>query len=93
MEFNPTTTKFTTLYPNPASSKVNIDFYLDQASDITLEVYNVTGQKVYTSTATHVDAGFNFTNLAVDDFTNGVYIVKLLQGQNVVDVRMLSVTK
>jgi hypothetical protein len=93
VDFNPETTKFTTVYPNPASEKTTLDFYIDKVSTITIEFYNVTGQKVYSLSVPDVTQGFNYTTIPLDDFSNGIYIIKLLQNDEVVDLRMLSVTK
>lgn len=93
MDYNPATTKFTTIYPNPASEAATLDFYLDNTSAVTLQMFNTTGQLVYTVTVDNVKAGFNYTKLPLDDFSNGVYIIKLLQNEKVQDVRMLSVVK
>jgi hypothetical protein len=93
VDFNPENTKFTTVYPNPASEKTTLDFYIDKVSTITIEFYNVTGQKVYSLSVPDVTQGFNYTTIPLDDFSNGIYIIKLLQDNNIVDLRMLSVTK
>jgi hypothetical protein len=93
VDFNPATTKFTTVYPNPASVSTTLDFYLDKVSAVAIDVYNVTGQKVFSSTQADVNVGFNYTKLQLDDFANGIYIIKLLQDRKVVDQRMLSVIK
>ncbi len=93
VNFNPETTKFTTIFPNPAVDYVTVDFFLEKTALLTLEVYNIEGQKVYSSTVNNVTPGFNFTTLRLDNFSNGIYVIKLLQDQEIMDVRMLSVAK
>jgi hypothetical protein len=93
VDFNPESTKFTTIYPNPAADQTTLDFYLDNPAVVTLEAYNVTGQLVYSSTVPDVNPGFNYAVLPLSDFSNGVYVIKLIQDAQVMDVRMLSVTK
>jgi hypothetical protein len=93
VEFNPKSTKFTTIYPNPASERTTIDFYLDNTANVSIEVYNVTGQKVFTIAQQNLNAGFNYTVLPLDEFSNGMYIIKLVQNDVTVDLRKLSVTK
>jgi hypothetical protein len=70
-----------------------LDFYLDKISAVTIDIYNVTGQKVFSYDQADVNVGFNYTTLPLDDFANGIYIIKLLQDRKVVDERMLSVIK
>lgn len=93
VDFNPITTKFTTVYPNPASTQTTLDFYLDKNSTVSIEVYNVIGDKVYTLSVPNVQEGFNYTTLPLDGISNGMYIIKLIQDNNVVDMRKLSVIK
>ncbi len=93
VDFNPATTKFTTIYPNPATTEAMVDFYLDKNSTVSIDVYNVIGEKVYSLTVPDVQQGFNYTKLPLDDFSNGMYIIKLVQDDNVVDMRKLSVIK
>jgi len=70
-----------------------VDFYLDKNSTVTIDVYNVIGDKVYTLTVPDVQAGFNYTKLPLDNFSNGMYMIKLVQDDTVVDMRKLSVIK
>jgi hypothetical protein len=93
VEFNPVSTKFTTVYPNPASDKTTLDFYLDKNSSVGIKVYDITGQEVYSITTPNVSTGFNYFTMPVDQLSNGLYIVKLLQDNNMVDYRKLTVTK
>lgn len=93
VDFNPESTKFTTIYPNPASDRTNLDFYLDNNSTVTIEAYNVAGEKVYSLSVQDVNSGFNFTTMPLDNFSNGMYIIKLIKGNEVVDTRKLSVIK
>jgi hypothetical protein len=91
VDFNPETTKLTTVYPNPASVKTTLDFYLDKVSTVTIDIYNVTGKKVFSYNQADVNVGFNYAPIQVDNFANGIYIIKLVQDKKVVDQRMLSV--
>lgn len=93
VDFNPETTKFTTVYPNPASDRVTIDFYLDKTTPVTIEVYSIEGKLVFSNTVADVNPGFNYTYLDVDQFSGGVYVLKLLENSTMVDQRMLSVVK
>jgi hypothetical protein len=66
-------TSTVTLYPNPAKAT----FELSSATE-TVEVYNLAGQKVKTFKGSF-QSGHTFS---VDDLTNGVYLVKLIDDSN-----------
>ena len=91
IEWNPTTTKFITLIPNPAKEKTTIDFYLDKLSNVTVEVYDISGKKVYTFEDKNVNSGFNYFDLSLTNFESGLYFIKLLQDKTLVDSKKLSV--
>jgi len=93
IDWNPISTKFITIYPNPAAEKATIDFYLDKLSTVTVEVYNVTGEKVYSFSNSNINSGFNYFDLPLSNFSNGLYFIRLLQDNALVDVRKLSVSK
>lgn len=58
------------LYPNPATNQINLHF-AEAGKEYDIEIYNVAGQKVMTSTVTNKTT-LNISNLAV-----GNYLVKL----------------
>lgn len=66
-------TSTVTLHPNPAKAS----FELSSATE-TVEVYNLAGQKVKTFKGSF-QSGHTFS---VDDLTNGVYLVKLIDDSN-----------
>jgi thiol-disulfide isomerase/thioredoxin len=92
-ENNNTLSKFTGVYPNPATEKTTFDFYLDKVSSITIDVYNITGEKVFSFSKQNVNAGYNYFELQVNNFANGMYFIKLTQENTLVDITKLSVSK
>ncbi|OFY47472.1 MAG: hypothetical protein A2W85_02065 [Bacteroidetes bacterium GWF2_41_31] len=76
-------------YPNPFSGKTYIEVILNEASNVTLEVYTLTGQKVAMS-----DYGFKTTgshNLTIDgsQLTTGVYFYTVTAGESKVTRKMM----
>ncbi|MCD6366277.1 MAG: T9SS type A sorting domain-containing protein [Bacteroidales bacterium] len=69
-----------TLYPNPASDFVNIDFELDSYQQVSLSVFNLKGQKVISKEITNQTVGQNHIQVNVKDLSKGVYLVKLQTG-------------
>ena len=72
-------------YPNPFNPTTNIDFVISTSERVTLEVYNVLGQKVATLVNGQLNAGaYTFTWNGSNDFgervTSGVYIYRFTAG-------------
>lgn len=62
------------IYPNPATSLLNIN----NAADSTIEVYNVLGQVIYTKSNISIEE-----QVEVSYFTSGTYFVKITNGNAV----------
>lgn len=69
------------IFPNPSTGNVSIRFNNAGSSNVTIEVSNLLGQVVYTSTETTV-TGSNSFNLNLADLNDGQYIVKIGDGQS-----------
>ncbi len=69
-----------TLYPNPASDFVNIDFVMDSYQPVLLSVFNLKGQKVVMKEITNQTIGTNHIQVNVKDLSKGVYLVRLQIG-------------
>jgi hypothetical protein len=93
VDFNPSTAKFTTIYPNPASGQTTIDFYVDLLSEMAVEIYSISGKKVYSASVAGMHPGFHYVSVPLDDFSGGIYIVRLIQDSETTDIRKLSVIK
>ncbi len=63
----------TTVYPNPASNKLNISSNLD---NLAVSMYSVLGQKVYHSNE-------NIKNIDVSLFERGIYLLKITSGDHI----------
>lgn len=76
---NPTPKVFELLgnYPNPFNPTTTIRFTLPQASNLTLEVYNVVGQRVATRPLGDLSAGTQQTSFNAQGLSSGVYLYKL----------------
>ena len=66
------------IYPNPASENVNIEFNSTVSGNVTVEVYNIVGERLYTNNLSAV-TGTNMINLPVEAYDNGQYIVQFTQ--------------
>ena len=62
-------------YPNPAREQANVLFNLNDASDISVTVYDVAGRVVYSVPATSMTSGNQMVTVPVSNFTDGIYNV------------------
>jgi len=72
-------------FPNPFNPVTNISFEVPEASDITVSVYNMMGQKVAELVQGHVDAGYHQVvwdsrNLQGESVSSGVYLYTITSG-------------
>ncbi|MEZ5359060.1 MAG: S8 family serine peptidase [Candidatus Zixiibacteriota bacterium] len=78
----PNTFEITDNYPNPFNPSTTIRFALDRATDISLEIYNILGQKVRTVASGRYPAGvfevnWDGTDKFNDAVASGVYLARL----------------
>jgi len=79
------------MYPNPANNNVNIRFTPVKAGYTSLEVVNTLGQVVFNRDLGNIGGQYTY-NMNVNNFENGLYMIKLKVGDKVVTKR-LSVQK
>lgn len=64
-------------YPNPFNARTNINFTLNNASNVELTVYDITGAKVTTLLNKRLEAGQHSVNWDAGTVASGVYYYKL----------------
>jgi hypothetical protein len=65
-----------TIFPNPTSSDANIALNLVEANEVSIEIVNTLGQKVFASVANYA-SGATTIVLPVENFTTGLYYVNI----------------
>jgi hypothetical protein len=80
-------------YPNPFNATTRISFGLPLASDVRLDVYSVTGQKVTTLLDSRFEAGWYDVNWDGADkngrpLASGIYFYRLQTSDNVISMKM-----
>jgi hypothetical protein len=76
------------IYPNPAHDYINIDLNALDKTETTVEIRNVVGQTVYTTTALNQYLNINTSTLA-----SGVYMVNILQNNRTIAIKKVVVEK
>jgi len=68
-------------YPNPFNATTTISYNLPQASEVTLDIYDVLGRKVHTLRNGYQSAGPQSAVWNADGFSSGVYFYRLTAGE------------
>ncbi|HTB08105.1 MAG TPA: T9SS type A sorting domain-containing protein, partial [Bacteroidia bacterium] len=63
------------MYPNPSRGNTTIVYSLNKTQQVTIEVYDMFGQKVYVANNGQVAAGEHTININSQQFQSGVYTV------------------
>ena len=64
-------------YPNPFNSETLIRYALPKQSDVSLEVYNILGQRITTLVNKQMPAGFHEVTFSVNNLPSGLYIYRI----------------
>jgi len=78
-------------YPNPFNAKTVIEYQLPEASEVTLEVYNLLGEKVATLVDGEREAGYKSVIWDASAVSSGLYFYKLTAGDYTNTRRMMLV--
>jgi len=65
------------LFPNPAESSTRLQYTLQQAGDVKIEVYNATSTQVMESINEYRNAGENSTDIDISRLSSGIYYVHI----------------
>jgi|GEM_PF-1192441 len=66
-----------TIYPEPATTYLNLDVHIDNAEGAYVTVSDLLGHIVKTIPSTQIRQGFNDINIRITDLNDGVYIVSV----------------
>lgn len=69
------------LYPNPTSNEFTIDVTADATANVVVEVYDVLGKQIISKQVT-LNSGVTSVKTNIEQFTNGMYFVRLVDGDN-----------
>ncbi len=72
------------VYPNPATTSLNVSFELQTASDVNITVTDLSGKVVYNSKSVKANVGVNNMNIDTKAFNNGMYVLNVISNNSVV---------
>ena len=75
------------VFPNPAVEMTNLQFNLNEASNVTVEMYNAMGQIVFTDLMGEVN-GFQSVEISTSDLEAGIYMINVNVNGNVITKRV-----
>ena len=67
-------------YPNPFNISTNFPFELPESSDITIEIYNLKGEKIDTIKKTNLPSGYHTITWRASDLSSGIYFYRIIAG-------------
>lgn len=76
-------------YPNPTSASTSLSFELANASDVTIQVYNLSGRLVKTITKKHMSQGSQVVDIDGADLGSGTYVVKMVAGKQLATTKFV----
>ena len=76
-------------FPNPFNNETYVTVSLNEGSNLSLEVYTLTGQKVVTKDYGYMANGSHTLTISGTDLTSGVYFYTVTAGENKVTRKMI----
>jgi len=76
-------------YPNPFNNSTVFKFYLPSTGNVTIDVYNVNGQRVATAYNGICNEGTNNVSFTSDNLSSGIYIYRLKTNSNISQGNMM----
>jgi uncharacterized protein (DUF1501 family) len=88
-DFNNNSNRLMGCYPNPASNQTTLDFFLQRAGSVHVEIFNTSGRLVKRYDPVGGQFGYQSITLNLDGLENGLYMVKLASGKFSGSVQLL----
>jgi len=70
------------IYPNPASNYLRIAYEMEQSGEVTVEIFNITGQKIMQSELGQKTNGTNVDTISLEGIENGIYTIRMTAGDS-----------
>jgi len=70
------------VYPNPATTELNIDIDASKVGAVQMSIYSINGIMVLNSKTINLEEGRNTINENISNLSNGIYIVRLVDASD-----------
>lgn len=77
------------VYPNPFSESFTMKYVSNEAKQVTLELLDVNGKRIYTSPYS-VTKGENVINMSLDNSYKGIIVYRLIDGEQTISGKVIS---
>ncbi len=77
------------VFPNPSSNSCSLKFNLSQTKTLSIYVFNLLGEKVYTSQKMIYEEGNNEVKLNTTHLSNGIYTIQLHDGARAINKQLI----
>jgi hypothetical protein len=77
-----------TVYPNPFTNQVNIDLFTEKTTNVSWNIYDMTGKLVFNGSET-ISGGFNTKNISTEKLSDGVYMLNVILNDHMQSFRIL----
>ena len=77
------------MYPNPVRGQATVSFELNESSNVSYQVFDLTGRMVMNQTIGRMAEGSHQINVNVENLSTGSYILRLTEGANNTSVKFV----
>ncbi len=77
------------MYPNPVASQATLSFNVEESSNVSYQVFDMTGRMVMNQNLGRLNNGEHQVNINAENLSTGSYILRLSQGANSASVKFL----
>lgn len=77
------------VYPNPAKNVLNIEFYLEESSEVNISIVNMLGQQVVSVIKGELIRGKNKKQVSIDHIASGVYFVRIKTNKGLEQIKFV----
>ena len=77
------------IYPNPTSGVSTVSYSLQNSSEVSVNIVDITGKKVYVSTEGQKASGKHTLDIDATEFNNGVYYITIATDEEIVTKKLI----
>ncbi len=77
------------IYPNPATDNMQVNFNLNEAKNVNISIYNTLGALVFSNNKGQLSSGNHAIDINVSSLAKGVYYMKLQAGENNISKKLV----